>query len=234
LADRSLLLLVNPSTFTLPDSGTLVTRYQTFLATQETRYRPCPQCQGWRARHGWRARNVLGAPGQWGRLALLRLRCRPCHTVETVFPPWLLPYESWTVPVWDAVLTAVATEGQSWRRIATDWQVEVTAVKRRWRRWEPQLPAFRHQVHQVLQTWQIGTPWRTWHPPPAARAADWGRLQLCWQAVALVLGAVWELGTPTGFVTWRTWVPTGLPGGVLPRHTHLRRRLGRTPAGFPP
>ncbi|MCY0900429.1 MAG: hypothetical protein OWU33_16150 [Firmicutes bacterium] len=90
------------------------------------------------------------------------------------------------------------------------------------------------QVHQVLQTWQIATPWRTWHPPPAARAADWGWLPLCWQAVALGLGAVRELGTPTGFVTWRTWVPTGLPGGVLPRHTHLSRRLGRTPAGFPP
>ncbi|MDA8195038.1 MAG: hypothetical protein M0Z53_13745, partial [Thermaerobacter sp.] len=34
-----------------------------------------------------------GAADQIDFIALTRLRCRACHTVETLFPPGILPYE---------------------------------------------------------------------------------------------------------------------------------------------
>jgi hypothetical protein len=55
-----------------------------WTATAATR-RPCPRCGRRRVRHGRRARDVEGR-GESTWVAVIRLRCRPCHTVETVFP----------------------------------------------------------------------------------------------------------------------------------------------------
>lgn len=72
--------------------------YTQYLAEYfEVAWHRCPRCQGLRHGHGGHERWVLCAPGQEGRLFLRHVRCRSCHTVETVFPPWLLPYERLTV-----------------------------------------------------------------------------------------------------------------------------------------
>ena len=76
--------------------------YTQYLAEYfEVAWHRCPRCQGLRHGHGGHERWVLCAPGQEGRLFLRHVRCRSCHTVETVFPPWLLPYERLTVDLID-------------------------------------------------------------------------------------------------------------------------------------
>ena len=61
--------------------------------TLETVWRPCDRCQRRRTLNPGHGRWV-----EWSIVLILRhVRCRRCHTVETVFPPWLLPYESLTV-----------------------------------------------------------------------------------------------------------------------------------------
>ena len=91
----------------------------------------CPRCQGLRHGHGGHERWVLCAPGQEGRLFLRHVRCRSCHTVETVFPPWLLPYERLTVDLIESILTALLVQGQSVAAVAAAHQVpeEIVATR---------------------------------------------------------------------------------------------------------
>ncbi|MCY0899138.1 MAG: DUF6431 domain-containing protein [Firmicutes bacterium] len=97
--------------------------YRLFLETFLALGVICAQCGQRRERHSWRARWVVWAPGRWDRLALLRVRCRSCHTVETCFPPWLVPYEPAATWLLVTLGHAVAIDGQSWAQLERegDW-----------------------------------------------------------------------------------------------------------------
>jgi hypothetical protein len=166
-------------------------------------------------------------------LALIRLRCRPCHTVETCFPPWLLPYEALTLDQLTTLLTDAGGAGQSWTQVARTVGCEPLTVRRRWRRWGPWGAWLRQQVAQHAAAWGLVLAWATWQPPPGTRSADWAWLPLAWAALALVLPSVWAPPWAVGLTPWQEWVPGGWPAAVVPARTHLGRRL-RVGAGRPP
>lgn len=120
----------------LTDFAVLVAAYGAYCMDTLAAWRPCRGCGRTRAWQGTRARWVLWAPGRRDRLALRRLRCRRCHTVETVFPPWIVPYEELLL---DGLATLVIAAGQgvSWTTVATTVGVDGLTVRRRWRRWGP-------------------------------------------------------------------------------------------------
>jgi hypothetical protein len=146
---------------TLPDFAAVVTAYAQFWQTAEAHCRPCPACGRRRVRHGKRARWVHWAPGQRDRQALIRLRCRPYQTVETCFPPWLVPYEELTLDQLTTLLTAARGAGPSWRRVACAVGCDPLTVRRRWRRWGPWEPWLRQQGAQHAAAWGIALAWAT-------------------------------------------------------------------------
>jgi len=198
-----------------------VTAYDTYWAAAEAQWRPCPQCHRLRALQGHRTRWVHGAPGHRDRLALRRLRCRACHTVETVFPPWLLPYEELPLPQLDALVTAAGVAGASWATVAAQVGVEPLLVRRRWRRWGPTGPGLRQRVLQQATRWGLPLTWPTWTPPRRARSADWAWLGLAWGALA----AVFRPTAADGMGVWAALVPVPWPAAVIPARTHQGRRL---------
>lgn len=186
----------------------------------------CPQCHHRRWRHGGHRRWVCWAPGQWHQLTLMHVRCPTCHTVETLFPPWLLPYESFTVDVVHDILTAVGQDGVSVTQVAQQWAVPIITIQRRIQRWLPVAPTLRQRVVQQADQWGIGMTWSTWQPSATTRSADWSWLLVAWHALALVLmsAGILRVITP-GLVHWRYWAPEALPRDIVPRRAHLGRRL---------
>lgn len=186
----------------------------------------CPQCHRRRWRHGRHQRWVCWAPGQWHQLALVHVRCPSCHTVETVFPPWLLPYESFTMDTMNDIMEAIGHAGAPVAQVAQQWEVPLVTIRRRWRRWLPAAPALRQLVAQQAAQWGIQIAWPTWQPGPDTRSADWSWLLMAWQALTLVLVSPGLFVAVTGsLVHWRHWVPESLPASVVPGRAHVGRRL---------
>ena len=218
---------MSPTVPSVHDFAVLVTAYEAYWQDPAAPWRPCPQCARRRAWHSTRPRWVHWTPGQRARLGLRRLRCRPCHTVETVFPPWLLPYEELPVASLDPLLQA-AGAGASWATVAAQTGPAPLTVRRRWRRWGPQGPGLRQRVLQQATRWGLPLTWPTWRPPAGARSADWGWLGLAWAALVVVF----RPGAPSGMGVWAELGPTPWPAAVVPARTHLGRRLRA--AGVPP
>ncbi|MCY0877748.1 MAG: DUF6431 domain-containing protein [Firmicutes bacterium] len=127
------------------DFATVEQLYRTFLTTLVL---GCPQCGHPRERHSWRARWVVWAPGCWDRLALLRLRCRICHTVETCFPPWLIPYDPAATWLLVTLGHAVAIHGQSWAQVERAGAWPHHWLRRHVGRWLAAAPRFRQLIVQ--------------------------------------------------------------------------------------
>ena len=218
---------MSPTVPSVHDFAVLVTAYEAYWQDPAAPWRPCPQCARRRAWHSTRPRWVHWTPGRRDRLGLRRLRCRPCHTVETVFPPWLLPYEELPVASLDPLLQA-AGAGASWATVAAQTGAAPVTVRRRWRRWGPQGPGLRQRVLQQATRWGLPLTWPTWRPPAGARSADWGWLGLAWAALVVVF----RPGAPSGMGVWVELGPTPWPAAVVPARTHLGRRLRAV--GVPP
>lgn len=199
--------------------------YAAYLAlTLESVWRRCEQCPRRRTLEPGHQRWVDFAPGQSTRLTLRHVRCRPCHTTETVFPPWLLPYESLTVEMLESVLNALELRGESLDAVAAAHQVSVDRVRARWHAWRAVLSAWHYQVEQAAAAWTpaplVDT--QTWQPPPTARGPGWPWLQVAWAALALFWDLAW---IPSGWVFWRTVAPELMPAPPIPANCHLGRRL---------
>jgi hypothetical protein len=192
----------------------------------------CPRCGNRRARHSWRYRWVLWAPGRLDRLRLLRVRCRRCRTVETCFPPWLFPYEVATVWVLAALCAAIAIAGQPWAAVERQGNWPRHWLRRHVGRWLARAVICRQRIAQQWQAW--GWPWpswtQTWQPPATARSADWAWVGVAWawtvhtlalEAVAAQIGA---------WAVWCALAPLALPPDVFPARTHWGRRLRTTAA----
>ena len=218
---------MSPAVPSVHDFAVLVTAYEAYWQDPTAPWRPCPQCARRRAWHSTRPRWVHWTPGRRDRLGLRRLRCRPCHTVETVFPPWLLPYEELPVASLDPLLPAAGT-GASWATVAAQTGAAPVAVRRRWRRWGPQGPGLRQRVLQPATRRGISLAWPTWRAPAGARSVDWGWLGLAWAALAVIFLP----GVASGMGVWVDLTAAPWPAAVVPARTHLGRRLRAV--GVPP
>jgi hypothetical protein len=69
--------------------------------------------------------------------------------METVFPPWLLPYESLTVEMLESLLNAIEIRGESLEAVAAAYQVSVERVQARWHQWRAVLSEWHYQVEQA-------------------------------------------------------------------------------------
>ncbi|MDA8193667.1 MAG: DUF6431 domain-containing protein [Thermaerobacter sp.] len=188
----------------------------------------CPQCGRPRCFQGSPDRWVLWSRQHRDRITLVHVRCRACGTVETLFPPWLLPHEELTRDALNQVLEAVVHTGRPVSQVAAEWGLEPVAIRRRILRRLPHAAEFRQRVAQQADTWGIPLAWPTWTPPTASRSADWSWLLVAWTALFLILGgaSAFSVGLPQ----WREWVPENLPVPVVPPWSHLGRRLrGLTP-----
>lgn len=76
------------SGFSIASFDAVCELYAQFLSLMLPALRPCPLCGVSREIQGHRERAVLWAVGCIDCLALVRLRCRRCRTVETLFPYW--------------------------------------------------------------------------------------------------------------------------------------------------
>jgi len=213
----------------IPPDAAWQQAYDAWWTASEATRRPCPRCGQRRVRHGRRARYVEGQ-GESTWVAVIRLRCRPCHTVETVFPPWLWPYLSWHLALWVAVCTARWEAGQSWSQIAQPVTQTPATVRRRVRAWQRHLVAWRQQALQAAAPWGVHLA-VAWVVTTAASgvAADWAALVRLWSAVATALA--WPGDPP--LVAWCAGAPHVVPAALVPPHTHWGRRL-RAAGGCPP
>ncbi len=82
---------------------------------------PCPHCHCSPRYAGGHWRWMLWAVGTRRRFWLRHVRCETCHTLETLFPPWLLPYEEWTLVVLQQAPDAALDAGRSFAGIAAEW-----------------------------------------------------------------------------------------------------------------
>ncbi len=98
------------------------------------------------------------APGQSTLLTLCHVRCRRCHTMETVFPPWLLPYESLTVEMLESLLNAIEIRGESLEAVAAAYQVSVERVQARWHQWRAVLSRLALVLTDAHS--KLDSPWR--------------------------------------------------------------------------
>ena len=208
----------------------VVAAYTTYCGETLAAWRPCPQCGRPRAWQGTRARWVQWAPGRRDRLGWRRLRCRPCRTVETVFPPWIVPYEELLL---DGLATVVVAAGQGASRatVAATGGVAPLTARRRWRRWGPGGVWLRQRILQQATIWGWHFQWPTWTPPARARSADWAWLAVAWAALALLIPP--PAVAPHGWVGWAATRPTAWPPGGIPLRTHLGQRVAAA-AGVPP
>lgn len=218
----------------IPSGERVSPLYAQYLAeTLETVWRPCDRCQRRRTLNLGHGRWVECAPGQSIVLILRHVRCRRCHTVETVFPPWLLPYESLTVEMMESMLTAIEIRGESLETVAAAHQVSVERVQALWHRWRAVLPEWPYQVEQeaAVSTAAPLVDTQTWQPPATARSASWAWLQVAWQALALLWGLALP---PSGWVFWRTVAPECMPATPISAHCHLGQRLRQPRWRAPP
>lgn len=215
----------------LTDFAVVVAAYAAYWRETLAAWRPCPACGRARAWQGTRARWVLWAPGRRDRLGLRRLRCRACHTVETVFPPWIVPYEELLVDGL-ARLVIAAGGGASWATVATTGGVDPLTARRRWGRWGPRGAWLRQRILQQTTLWGWTWAWPTWTPPARARSADWTWLAVAWAALALLVPP--PPVAPHGWVVWAATGPTAWPPHVIPRRTHLGQRVAAAAGGRPP
>ena len=215
------------SEFSITAFETVCQLYAEFLATMLSALRPCPQCQALREIQGERRRALQWAPDHVDFLALTRLRCRVCHTVETLFPPWIVPYELAALWILEAAVTAVAVDGYSLPHTANHWHWTLAWVRAHVRPWMAVGPEFRALVAQ----WSRAMGWDdivsiTWHPPATAVAGDWAWLRVAWATLAIqVLGVAQAQYNTPGWVVWRGLAPEVLPADPIPAVTHLGRRL---------
>lgn len=79
--------------WSIPSFEAVCQLYAEFLARFLSKLRPCPGCGRPREIQGSRLRALPWAADHSHCIAFTRLRCRTCHTVETLFPPWILPDE---------------------------------------------------------------------------------------------------------------------------------------------
>jgi len=163
-------------------------------------------------------------------LRVQRVRCRPCHTVETLYPPWLWPYLLWPVPTWVGLCEARWIAGAAWTAVAAQAGVEASTVRRRLQAWGAQLVAWRQQATQHAATWGVAVIWAALFEATSTtpRGADWQALGVVWSAVAVACG--WP-GTPP-LVAWITGAPLVVPAPLVAPHTHWGRRIRA--AGCPP
>ncbi len=218
----------------IPTADRISPVYAQYLTEHlEADWRSCPQCHGRRSVNEGHWRWVLCAPGQEAPLFLSHVRCRACGTIETVFPPWLLPYERLTVEMLESILTALLVQGQSVAAVAAAHQVSEEMVTSRWHRWRDELPAWHQQVEQTAVPWTAAplVDMQTWHPPLTARSAAWAWLEVAWQALALLMGGE---APPSGWIFWRRVFPEVMPAGPIPARSHLGRRLRLPLLSLPP
>lgn len=104
-------------------------------------------------------------------LTLTRLRCRACHTVETLFPPWILPYELAALWILEAAVTAIAVDGDSLQHTADHWHWSLVWIRAHIRPWIAVSPEFRALVAQWGRSlgWDdlVSSAW------PTTRSGDW-------------------------------------------------------------
>jgi hypothetical protein len=201
--------------------------YAAFLHTLASLGFPCPLCGGRRVRHSWRSRWVIWAPGHSDRLRLLRVRCRRCRTVETCFPPWLMPYETAALWVLTDLCDALAVAGQSWVTVERQGAWPPHWLRRHVGRWLRQAAALRSCIAQQWQQW--GWPWpswaETWRPPVTARVGEWAWVRVAW-AWTVQVGQATSVAQPIGdWAVWCALAPLALPPAALPATTHWGRRL---------
>jgi hypothetical protein len=206
--------------------------YAVFLETLAAIGFPCPRCGGRRARHSWRGRWVIWSVGHFDRLRLLRVRCRHCRTVETCFPPWLLPYEPAALWVLTQLCDAVALEGQSWARVEREGGWARHWLRRHAGRWLAWAPALRQALARQWLRWGWHWPsWSwTWRPPTLARVADWAWVRVAWAWTVQMGGATTVAEQIGDFAVWCALAPLALPAAAVPATTHVGRRLRATAA----
>lgn len=139
---------------------------------------------------------------------------------------WLIPYQLAAIWVLDAVVTAVAVEGQSLQATANRWQCSLAWMRATVRSWIAVSAEFRTLVAQWSQAlgWpELVNP--TWRPPAAVRSGDWAWLCVAWAALAFQLLSGDQAGSMSGWVLWRTIAPEVMPAEPIPAVTHLGRRL---------
>lgn len=163
-------------------------------------------------------------------LRVQRVRCRVCHTVETLYPPWLWPYLLWPVPAWVALCEARWMAGAPWTTVATQAGVDACTVRRRVQAWGAQLVRWRQQALQQAVAWGVAVIGAVWFDATVLTSlgADWQALVAVWSGVAVACG--WP-GTPP-LVAWITGAPLVVPAPLVAPHTHWGRRLRA--AGCPP
>ena len=219
----------------IPDWDACVQVYQHDCAADP--HPPCPYCGRPREKAGGHWRWVQWFQQEY-RLWVFHVRCRHCHTVETRFPPWLLPYERCSLFTLQSWLNAVLADGRPVRTAAREWTIELTQLRRRVAHWRLLAPALRQVVAQHGARWGMGLPGADWRPAGLPRSLDWAWLCAAWTVMAVgvyTLAAVvaFPAGV-TGLPLWRQWVPEGFPPGTVPIRTHLGRRLGRGSSVRPP
>jgi hypothetical protein len=223
-----------PATFTVPSFEAVCQLYDAFFRAMEAVIRRCPSCGRNREIQGVRSRALQWAVDRIDRIPLIRLRCRACHCVETVFPPWILPYELAALWLLETAVTAVAVDGQSLQRTAHWGHWSPAWVRAHVRPWVTCGAEFRSLVLQ----WSTRLGWAElvavdWRPPLGVRYADWAWLHVAWQGLALEWLSVSGAERAGGWVSWRTLAPEVLPAHRIPAVTHLGRRL-RALDRFPP
>ena len=200
----------------------------------------CPCCGQPRPYSGGHERWVLWARGgQRKRLYLRHVRCKPCRTLETLFPPWLLPYEECTLMVLQALLDEALDQGQSLTTLSAAVGLSRDAVRARVRHWAALAPTLRQLVAQTAERWGTALFHRsTWTPPATSHSWDWSWLRVAWDTLALELlgGGIGAWPFPvSGLALWRHWGPEQLPPYTVPLRAHLGRRLCHLePSRWPP
>src|SRR5487761_1829595 len=196
----------------IPSFEAVCQLYAQFLAIFLQDLRACPGCRRPREGQGTRRRALQWAADQIDFIALTRLRCRACHTVETLFPPWILPYELAALWIVDAAVTAVAVEGQSLPRTATQWHWTLPWIRAHVRPWLAVSVEFRALVAQWGHA--IGVAELVdahWAPPARAVVADWAWLGVAWHRLALLCLGPGPASLLSGWIVWRTVAPEVLP-----------------------
>ncbi len=208
--------------------------YTQFLVTMLPALRPCPGCHAPREIQGCRRRALQWAADQIDFIALTRLRCRACHTVETLFPPWILPYELAALWILEAAVTAVAVDGHSLQQTADRWHWSLAWIRAHLRPWIAVSPEFRALVAQ----WSRAIGWDdlvspAWRPPSTARSGDWAWLCVAWAAITLQVLDVAQAQRMPGWIVWRSVAPEVMPAAPISAVTHLGRRVRQHPDSPP-
>ena len=188
----------------------------------------CPGCGQPRPYSGGHQRWVLWARvGKRKRLALSHVRCKHCRTLETLFPPWLLPYEECTLMVLQSVLDEALEQGRSLTTISAAVGLSRDSVRARVRHWAALAPSLRQLVAQEAERWGIALFHRsTWTPPTTSHSWDWSWICVSWETLAFIGRSLVSLPFPvSGLALWRQWVPERLPPYTVPLRSHLGRRL---------